>query len=190
MSLNSSLPLPVPLAREVVIDATVMRARDGDPDAFARLYDAHAPRIHAVCLRLSGDPARAGELLQDVFVRAWERLDSFRGESAFGTWLHRLAVNVVLQRARGDQRRQRRVALGDDLAPDGIDGAVRASEPGLRLDLEQAVASLPHTLREVFVLHDVEGFQHGEIASLLGMPIGTCRSHLFRARRLLREVLS
>jgi RNA polymerase sigma-70 factor (ECF subfamily) len=190
VSLNSSLPLTVPLAREVVIDATVMRARDGDPDAFARLYDSHAPRVHAICLRLSGDPARAGELLQDVFVRAWERLGSFRGESAFGTWLHRLTVNVVLQRARGDQRRVRRIALGDDLAPKGIDGPTRALEPGLRLDLEQAVAGLPEVLREVFVLHDVEGFQHGEIAALLNIPIGTSRSHLFRARRLLREVLS
>lgn len=190
VSLNPSLPLPATLAREVVIDATVIRARDGDPDAFARLYDAHAPRIHAVCLRLSGDPARAGELLQDVFVRAWERLDSFRGESAFGTWLHRLAVNVVLQRARGDQRRTRRVALGDDLAPKGIDVPARVAEPGLRLDLEQAVAGLPAVLRQVFVLHDAEGFQHEEIATLLDIPIGTCRSHLFRARRLLREVLS
>jgi RNA polymerase sigma-70 factor (ECF subfamily) len=190
VSLNPTLPLPATLAREVVIDATVLRARDGDPDAFARLYDLHAPRVHAVCLRLCGDPTRAGELLQDVFVRAWERLDSFRGESAFGTWLHRLAVNVVLQRARGDHRRVRRVALGDDLAPSGVDGPTRTLEPGLRLDLEQAVAGLPEFLREVFVLHDVEGYQHGEIAAVLKIPIGTSRSHLFRARRLLREVLS
>ena len=190
VSLNPSLPLPATLAREAVIDATVIRARDGDSDAFARLYDAHAGRIHAVCLRLSGDPARAGELLQDVFVHAWERLDSFRGESAFGTWLHRLAVNVVLQRARGDQRRTRRVALGDDMAPKGIDGPTRVAEPGLRLDLEQAIAGLPAVLRQVFVLHDAEGYQHGEIAALLDIPIGTSRSHLFRARRLLREVLS
>lgn len=190
VSLNPSLLLPATLAREAVIDATVIRARNGDADAFARLYDAHAPRIHAVCLRLSGDPARAGELLQDVFVRAWERLDSFRGDSAFGTWLHRLAVNVVLQRGRGDQRRTRRVALGGDMAPRGIDGRARMPEPGLRLDLEQAVASLPDVLRQVFVLHDAEGYQHSEIAALLDIPIGTSRSHLFRARRLLREVLS
>jgi RNA polymerase sigma-70 factor (ECF subfamily) len=84
----------------------------------------------------------------------------------------------------------RRVALGDDLAPNGIDGPVRTVEPGLRLDLEEAVAALPTILREVFVLHDVEGFQHGEIAALLSIPIGTSRSHLFRARRLLRETLS
>lgn len=190
MSLIDVLPLPVTLAPEVVIDATVIRARDGDPEAFGRLYDAHAPRIQAVCLRLSGDPARAADLLQDVFVRAWERLSSFRGESSFATWLHRLAVNVVLQAARGDHRRVRRVALGDDLSPSGIDGPARAVEPGLRLDLEQAVAALPAVPREVFVLHDVEGFQHDEIAALLDIPIGTSRSHLFRARRLLREALS
>lgn len=190
MSLNASLLLTATLPREVVIDATVLRAREGDSEAFARLYDTHAPRIHAVCLRLSGDPARAGELLQDVFVHAWQRLGTFRGESAFGTWLHRLAVNVVLQGARGEQRRTRRVALGDDLAPSGFDAPARNTEPGLRLDLEQAVAALPAILREVFVLHDVEGFQHGEIAALLSVPVGTCRSHLFRARRLLREALT
>jgi RNA polymerase sigma-70 factor (ECF subfamily) len=190
VSLNPSLLQAATLTREAPIDVTLTRALDGDPEAFAVLYDAHAPRVYAVCLRLSGDPARAGELLQDVFVRVWERLDSFRGESAFGTWLHRLAVNVVLQGARGDHRRVRRVALGDDLTPDGIDGVSRAADPGLRLDLEQAVAALPATLRQVFVLHDAEGFRHEEIASLLGIPIGTSRSHLFRARRLLREVLS
>jgi RNA polymerase sigma-70 factor (ECF subfamily) len=190
VSVSHSLHLSTTLAREVAIDATVIRARDGDPEAFARLYDTHAPRIHAVCLRLSGDPAQAGELLQDVFVRAWQRLGSFRGESAFGTWLHRLAINVVLQAARGNQRRTRRVSLGDDLKVAGIDGPVRMAEPGLRLDLEQAVAGLPDILRAVFVLHDVEGFQHGEIAALLDIPVGTSRSHLFRARRLLREVLS
>ena len=190
MSHSHSLSLPASPISEVVIDTTVIRAREGDSEAFARLYDAHAPRIHAVCLRLSGDPGRAAELLQDVFVHAWQRLGSFRGESAFGTWLHRLAVNVVLQAARGDHRRARRVALGDDLAPNGIDGPARMVEPGLRMDLERAVAALPTTLREVFVLHDAEGFQHGEIARLLSMPIGTSRSHLFRARRMLREALS
>jgi RNA polymerase sigma-70 factor (ECF subfamily) len=173
-----------------VIDDTVQRAQRGDADAFGRLYDAHAPRVQAVCLRLSGDPVRAGELLQDVFVHAWQRLGTFRGESAFGTWLHRLAVNVVLQRARGDQRRIRRVVLGDDLSLGGVDGPARSPEPGFRIDLEQAVAGLPEVLRRVFVLHDIEGFPHDEIAALLEIPVGTCRSHLFRARRMLREVLA
>ncbi len=190
MSVSSSVVLPASLAPEVVIDATVLRAREGDSTAFARLYDSHAPRVHAICLRLTGDPVQAGELLQDVFVRAWQRLGSFRGESAFGTWLHRLAVNVVLQGARGDSRRIRRVALGEDMVAAGIDGPARTIDPGLRLDLERAVASLPEVLRHVFVLHDIEGFQHDEIAAALGIPVGTCRSHLFRARRLLREVLS
>lgn len=190
MSASSLLPLTAPLPREVPIDVTVRRAQQGDPDAFGTLYDAHAGRVYALCLRLAGDPGRATELAQDVFVRAWERLDSFRGESAFGTWLHRLAVNVVFQEGRADRRRRQRVTLGEDLGTPTPDAPGRGNEPGVRLDLERAVAALPNLLREVFVLHDVEGYQHGEIAALLGLPVGTCRSHLFRARRQLREALA
>ncbi len=182
------LPLPNSLPREAVIDATVLRAQGGDHEAFGVLYDQHAGRVFALCLRMSGDPGRAGELLQDVFVRAWQRLPSFRGESAFSSWLHRLAVNVILQDGRGAARRSRRVALSEDL---GIDDstAARSHDPGLRLDLERAIATLPVRPREVFVLHDMEGFLHKEIAALMGIPVGTVRSHLFRARRLLREML-
>jgi RNA polymerase sigma-70 factor (ECF subfamily) len=176
--------------REAPIDLTVRRAQRGDSDAFGQLYDAHAGRVHAVCLRLSGDPAEAAELVQDVFVRAWERLDSFRGESAFGTWLHRLAVNVVFQRGRAARRRRQRVAVSADLPHDPPVPVTPGHGPGLAMDLERAVALLPDQLRQVFVLHDVEGFQHAEIAAALGLPVGTCRSHLFRARRHLREALS
>lgn len=190
MSAIHSFPQSAGHRHEVPIDVTVRRAQHGDPDAFALLYDAHAPRIHAVCLRLSGDPAEAAELLQDVFVRAWERLASFRGEAAFGTWLHRLAVNVVLQRGRAGRRRRQRVVTTADLVADPPPRAAATVDPGLRLDLEEAVAALPDVLRQVFVLHDVEGHQHAAIADLLDMPLGTCRSHLFRARRLLRERLS
>lgn len=190
MSASTSLSIPRPHRREAAIDVTVRRAQQGDPEAFGILYDAHAPRIHAVCLRLAGDPREAAELVQDVFVRAWERLESFRGDSAFGTWLHRLAVNVVFQRGRSARRRRQRVAVAADLAHDPPPAAVPGADPGTRLDLEQAVRALPEVLRRVFVLHDVEGYQHAEIADLLGLPVGTCRSHLFRARRQLREHLS
>lgn len=180
-----------PLYRcEVPIEVTVRRAQNGDAEAFGVLYDSHAPRVHALCLRLAGDPAEAAELMQDVFVRAWERLGSFRGESAFGTWLHRLAVNVVFQRGRATRRRRKRVAVEGDLAHLPPSPEARTRDPGTRLDLERAVAQLPPVLRRVFVLHDVEGYQHAEIADLLEVPVGTCRSHLFRARRLLREELS
>lgn len=190
MSATRSLPFLPRHRREEPIDVIVRRAQQGDPDAFGVLYDTHAPRIHAVCLRLSGDPAQASELLQDTFVRAWERLGTFRGESQFGTWLHRLAVNVVFQQGRAARRRRQRVVVVADLATEPPATPASGRDPGARLDLEKAIATLPGVLRQVFVLHDVEGFEHATIAELLGLPVGTCRSHLFRARRMLRERLS
>ncbi|HEX6644347.1 MAG TPA: RNA polymerase sigma factor [Gemmatimonadales bacterium] len=167
-------------------DLTVRRAQAGDAAAFGELYRAHAGRIHALCLRLEGDAARAEELTQDVFVRAWERLASFRGESAFGTWLHRLAVNVVLADRRSLWRRGRRILFTDDPA-----AFERPAEgPALQAaDLEVAIAGLPPGARAVFVLHDVEGYTHEEIARLAGIAEGTSKAQLFRARRLLREAL-
>lgn len=165
----------------------VARACDGDEDAFGDLYRAHAGRVYALCLRLEADAARAEELTQDVFVHAWERLATFRGESAFGTWLHRLAVNVVLSSRRSAWRRTRRVITADD--PAAFERAADAPGPGLRLDLDQAIAALPPGARAIFVLHDVEGYQHGEIAVLMGVAEGTSKTQLFRARRLLRKAL-
>lgn len=166
--------------------ALVRRASAGDAEAFGALYRAHAGRVYALCLRLEGDAARATELTQDVFVRAWERLGGFRGESAFGTWLHRLAVNVVLQDRRAAWRRERRVQPVE--APERLEAAAPASgaEP---LDLERAIAALPPGARAVFVLHDVEGYGHAEIAAMTGIAEGTSKAQLFRARRLLREAL-
>jgi RNA polymerase sigma-70 factor (ECF subfamily) len=165
----------------------VARACDGDEDAFGDLYRAHAGRVYALCLRLEADAARAEELTQDVFVHAWEHLATFRGESAFGTWLHRLAVNVVLSSRRSAWRRTRRVFTADD--PAALEQAAESPGPGLRLDLDQAIAALPPGARAIFVLHDVEGYQHGEIAALMGVAEGTSKTQLFRARRLLRKAL-
>ena len=165
----------------------VARACDGDEPAFAALYRAHAGRVYALCLRLEADAARAEELTQDVFVHAWERLRSFRGESAFSTWLHRLAVNVVLTDRRSAWRRSRRVMTTDDPAAFERGGDFEA--PGAGRDLDQAIAALPPGARAVFVLHDVEGYQHGEIAALMGVAEGTSKTQLFRARRLLRKAL-
>jgi len=163
------------------------RAQAGDEAAFEALYREHVGRVYALCLRLSGDRTRAAELVQDVFVRCWEQLKSFRGESAFGTWLYRLAVNVVWMANRGDRRREARVRPVEDPAVH----EARPSTPaiGLRLDLEQAIASLPQGAREVFVLYDIEGYRHEEIARLTGIAVGTSKAQLFRARRLLREKL-
>ncbi len=164
------------------------RAAAGDQEAFGRLYQAHMGRVFALCARMTADRALAEELTQDVFVRAWEKLPLFRGESAFGTWLHRLAVNVVLNRRESDGRRRSHHV--DDADGTAIDFAqARPHAPGDRMDLEQAIAGLPPGARRVFVLHDVQGYRHEEIAQLLGITAGGSKAQLHRARLLLREAL-
>lgn len=157
-------------------------------DAFEPLYRMHAGRVYALCVRMTGDSTQAKELLQDVFVRAWERIGTFRGESLFSSWLHRLAVNLVLQEDRTTRRRVARVESQDDemLAMH----AARDQSPESRMDLESAIASLPPRARRVFVLHDLEGYTHEEISRLTGSAPGTLRAQLFRARRLLMEALA
>jgi RNA polymerase sigma-70 factor, ECF subfamily len=167
----------------------VHRAQRGDEGAFRDLYREHVGRIYALCLRLTGDAAAAEERTQDAFIRAWERLRTFRGESAFATWLHRLAVNVVLMERRGSGRRERRVAPASDDPVYERAATPPAAPPGERLDLERAIAALPQGAREVFVLFDVEGYSHEEIARMCGIAVGTSKAQLFRARRLLREML-
>lgn len=171
-----------PPARHVT--ALIKEAQVGDRAAFEALYREHVGRVYAICLRLSGDRVRAEELTQDVFVRMWERIGSFRGEAAFGTWLHRLAVNVVLMALRAERRRDRRI-LGGGFP----EAAATSPPPGAAVDLEQAIAALPPGAREVFVLHDVEGYRHAEIAKRVGIAPGTSKAQLFRARRLLRKWL-
>jgi RNA polymerase sigma-70 factor (ECF subfamily) len=163
------------------------RAQGGDPDAFEIIYRAHAPRVYALCLRMSGDGSDATALLQDVFVHAWEKLNTFRGESAFSTWLHRVAVNVVLMDRRAARRRPEET-LDDDDGEARVFIARRAPD-GLRLDLEQSIAALPRMARQVLVLHDIEGYAHREIGTLLGIAEGTSKAHLFRAHQLLRAAL-
>jgi RNA polymerase sigma-70 factor (ECF subfamily) len=165
---------------------TVRRAQQGDQDAFRALYQAHVGRVHALCLRMTANASEAEERVQDVFVRVWQQLGSFRGDSAFTTWLHRLTVNEVLQSRRSTGRREARVRLaGDDEALEQVAG--RHDPP--TSDLATALARLPAGARAVFVLHDVEGYQHDEIAGMLGIAEGTSKAQLFRARRLLREAL-
>ena len=166
----------------------VRRAQAGDVAAFETLYREHSGRVFALCLRLKGgDRADATELMQDVFVRAWRRLETFRGESAFSSWLHRLAVNTMLESARGERRRTARVLSMEDTSI--LPGAAHSSGVDLRMEMEEAVASLPKGARIAFVLHDVEGYQHQEIAQQLGVSVGTVKAQLHRARRLLRDRL-
>ena len=168
-------------------DDLVARAQAGDQTAFRELYRQHAGRVYALCLRLTGDGRDAEERTQDVFVRLWDKLRSFRGDSAFSSWLHRLAVNVVLNERRTTGRRERRVMSAED--PDTVVGAQHAAPLHLNIDLERAIAELPDGAREVFVLYDIEGYGHGEIVQLVGIAEGTSKAQLFRARRLLREKL-
>jgi RNA polymerase sigma-70 factor (ECF subfamily) len=160
-------------------------AASGDAHAFERLYRAHVGRVHSLVRRMLNDED-ADEVTQDVFVRAWQKLGTYRGEAAFGTWLHRLAVNLILGRRQLlGQRRDR--FLPDDTALASV--SARHDAPELSLDFESAIARLPHGARQVFVLHDVEGYRHEEIADLLGLAVGTSKSQLHRARMALRRHL-
>jgi RNA polymerase sigma-70 factor (ECF subfamily) len=174
------------MAAEGSDDRLIRRARLGDVPAFEALYRAHIGRVYALCLRLCGDRHFAEDLTQDVFVRAWQKLPSFRGDSAFGTWLHRLALNVAISALRSGRAGAR---LESSAEPDRGAPVVSPPAPELGLDLERAIATLPAGARAVFVMHDVAGMQHGEIARELGIAIGTARAHLHHARARLREVL-
>ena len=175
------------------VDSDVARAAAGDRGAFERVYRLHVNRVYSLCTRMVGDRTRAEELTQDVFVRAWEKLHLFRGESSFSTWLHRLTVNVVLNARKSEGRDRSRYEETDDEsggvdAHPGVVGMPLA--PGDLLDLEEAIAKLPPGARRVFVLHDVEGYKHEEIAEMLGVTSGATKAQLPRARLLLREALA
>ncbi len=165
----------------------VREAQTGSDDAFERLYRKHGRRVYALCLRMVSDPDRAEELMQDAFVRAWNTIGSFQHKSAFGTWLHRLSVNVVLSDMRAEKRRSSRELLPGDL--DQFKHEVRGALPETRMDLERAIAALPSGAKEVLVLHDIEGYRYREIAELIDVAEGTVKSQLSRARRLVREAL-
>jgi RNA polymerase sigma-70 factor, ECF subfamily len=163
----------------------VALAAAGDARAFERLYRAHLPRVHGLVRRMTAG-RDAEELTQDVFVRVWQKLSSFRGESAFGTWLHRLAANVVIERFRTDATRRQRHVDGEEIF-ETLPAKQRTGD--LAMDLDVALARLPDGAREIFVLHDVEGHKHHEIADLLGISAGTSKAQLHRARMMLRKHL-
>ena len=170
--------------------ALAQAAAGGDTAAFEALYRRHAGRVHGVVLRLAGwQRARAEDLVQEAFLRAWQALPQWRGEAAFGTWLHRLAVNTALMDLRA--RRARPVLDGDD--DEDLEALPSSDSSGhgaaLAMDLERAVATLPPRVRAVLVLHDVEGWTHGEIGEALDMASGTSKAQLHRARGLLRARL-
>jgi RNA polymerase sigma-70 factor, ECF subfamily len=166
----------------------VTRARAGDPAAERALYEAHVDRVYRLAYRLAGEADLATEFTQDTFVRAFERLREFRGDAAFGTWLHAIATSVVYNGLRKIKRFRSREADLEDAERIGST-PVRA-EPDLKIRLHRAIDALPHGYRTVFVMHDVEGYTHEEIAAALGVETGTSKAQLSRARAKLREALA
>ncbi|MGH7564482.1 MAG: RNA polymerase sigma factor [Gemmatimonadota bacterium] len=180
-------PFPSPAGGPGTVSDLIERAQRGDAGAFDRLYRDNAERVYAVCLRMSGDPERAERLTQDTFVHAWRGLPSYRGEARFSTWLHRIAVNVVLEDHRSTARwRSRHEAV----SPVAAYPPVAREDTDARLDLERAIAGLPAGARTMVVLHDIEGYRYEEIAELTGVALGTVKSQIHRGRRLLRESLA
>ena len=174
--------------------AAIERAKQGDAEAFEALYNLHKRRVYSLCLRMTANTAMAEDLTQEAFLQLFRKIGTFRGESAFSTWLHRMAVNVVLMQLRkkglpltpldetmqGEEESPKKEPGGEDIR---LAGSID------RLRLEDAVSALPPGYRTVFVLHDVEGYEHNEIAEMVGCSIGNSKSQLHKARMKLRELL-
>lgn len=166
----------------------IRRVLAGDGSAERALYDAHVERVYRLCYRLAdGDPELAQDFTQDTFLRAFDRLAEFRGQSALSTWLHAVAVSVGLNGMRKIRRRRDREAVLDDAVV--AERPARVTEPDLKQRLRVSIASLPERYRVVFVMYDVEGYTHEEIGQVLGVPTGTSKARLSRARAKLREAL-
>jgi RNA polymerase sigma-70 factor, ECF subfamily len=172
----------------------IARAQQGDEAAFAALFETHRRRVYSLCLRMTGDPAEAEDLSQEAFLQLFRKIGTFRGESAFSTWLHRLVVNVVLMHLR--RRGIQQVPLDDSnssqeepVKREYGDDDKRLMGSIDRISLDNAIAELPPGYRAVFVLHDVEGYEHNEIAQIMNYSIGNSKSQLHKARLKLREHL-
>jgi RNA polymerase sigma-70 factor (ECF subfamily) len=168
----------------------VARCQGGDVDAFAELYARHSARIFSLAARMAGSPETGEDLLQEVFLQAYRKIGGFKGDAAIGTWLYRLALNHCLDFVRSRQARMEKAtgAIEDDGRSPAL--AARRDTPIARMDLERAIRQLPAGCREVFVLHDVEGYEHKEIAAMLGIAEGTSKSQVFKARMKLRALLT
>ncbi len=188
-------PAKRPAATELSEAEAIRKAQRGDAQAFEVLYGLHKRRVYSLCLRMTGNVADAEDLAQEAFLQLYRKIASFRGESAFSTWLHRLSVNVVLMRLR--KKGLSEVSLEEQMDPQQEDAPKRDfGAPDLnlsgsvdRLNLERAVAALPQGYRTFFVLHDVEGYEHNEIAEMVGCSVGNSKSQLHKARLKLRELL-
>jgi RNA polymerase sigma-70 factor (ECF subfamily) len=167
----------------------VARCRAGDVEAFETLYREHAARLYTLASRMAGSPDDGEDLLQEIFLQAYRKLASFKGDSSIGTWLYRLALNHCLDYVRSRRAKMNKLTETLD-AETSFEPTARRDMPIARMDLERAVERLPEGCREAFVLHDVEGFDHKEVAELLGIAEGTSKSQVFKARMKLRGFLS
>lgn len=170
----------------------IARAQQGDEDAFAALFEAHKRRVYSLCLRMLGNPTEAEDLTQEAFLQLFRKISTFRGESAFSTWLHRLSVNVVLMHLRKKGLNQISLdetenSQGEPIKRDYGDDDRRLVGSIDRIGLNRAIAELPPGYRTVFILHDVEGYEHNEIAEIMNCSIGNSKSQLHKARLKLRE---
>ena len=163
----------------------IARAKAGDSRAFEALYRLHIDRVYGLCLRMTGNVSEAEDCAQDAFIQAWNKIAKFRGDSAFGTWMHRIAVNSVLGRIRKSKRERDRIQLVADTAPP----RVSIGDSGNLSDLSDAIEKLPEGARHVFVLNAVYGYSHEESGNMLGIAVGTSKAQLHRARRLLAQQL-
>jgi RNA polymerase sigma-70 factor, ECF subfamily len=166
----------------------VARCRAGDVDAFETLYREHAARLYTLACRMAGSPEDGEDLLQEIFLQAYRKLAGFKGDAAIGTWLYRLALNHCLDYVRSRRAKMNKITETLD-AESSFEPTARRETPIVRMDLERAVERLPEGCREAFVLHDVEGFDHKEVAELLGIAEGTSKSQVFKARMKLRGFL-
>lgn len=171
--------------------ADVALAASGDRRAFERLYRMHVNRVLSICTRMCGSRLRGEELTQDVFVRAWEKLPQFRGDAQFSTWIHRVAVNIALTDRKTEARNRQRIVEDQDESGDTpLQKPSVTPGYGDRMDITAAMKKLPRGARQIFVLHDIEGYKHEEIAEMCGITAGGSKAQLHRARLLLREALT
>lgn len=163
----------------------IRRAKAADAKAFEALYRLHVGKVYGLCLRMTGNVSEAEDCTQEAFIQAWKKMSKFRGDSAFATWLHRIAVNAVLGRIRKSDRERDRIQAAADISP----AAVTVDDHGGLRDLSEAVARLPEGARLTFVLNAVYGYSHEETSNMLGVAVGTSKAQLHRARRMLAEQL-
>ncbi len=190
-------PKPRQSSKDVSEAQAIERAKQGDAAAFQVLYDLHKRRVYSLCLRMTSNTAEAEDLAQEAFLQLFRKIGTFRGESAFSTWLHRLSVNVVLMHLRKKAlpvvslEETTQGSSGEEDTPKKDFGAEDVALAGSidRLQLQRAVESLPPGYRTIFVLHDVEGYEHNEIATIVGCSIGNSKSQLHKARMKLRDLL-